>query len=152
MRTNLLKLNDSKMEFVMVGSKQNLLKADADNTAVQIGNDNIACVDTVQDLGFIIDSELKSTVHINKLSSPLFVTIRKIAKIRHLIDKEMTKSLMQALVLSKLDYGNSLFIGTSEYNLDKLQRIQNMTCQLVNNLMKYNNITKHLQDLHWLRI
>ena len=36
----------------------------------------------------------------------------------------MTKSLMQALVLSKLDYCNSLFMGTSEYNLDKLQRIQ----------------------------
>ena len=47
MRTNFLKLNDSKTEFIMVGSKQNLLKADADNTAVQIGNDNIACVDTV---------------------------------------------------------------------------------------------------------
>ena len=62
MRTNLLKLSDSKMEFIMVGSKQNLLKADADNTAVQIENDNIACVDTVQDLGFFIDNELKSTV------------------------------------------------------------------------------------------
>ena len=47
MRTNLLKLNDSKMEFIMVGSKQNLLKADAKNTAVQIGNDNITCMDTV---------------------------------------------------------------------------------------------------------
>ena len=29
---------------------------------------------------------------------------------------------MQALVLSKLDYCNSLLIGTSEYNLNKLQR------------------------------
>ena len=46
MWTNLLKLNASKTEFIMVGSKQNLLKADADNTAVQIGNDNITCVDT----------------------------------------------------------------------------------------------------------
>ena len=35
------------MEFIMAGSKQNLLKVDADKTAVQIGNDNIACVDTV---------------------------------------------------------------------------------------------------------
>ena len=29
MRTNLLKFNESKTEFIMVGSKQNLLKADA---------------------------------------------------------------------------------------------------------------------------
>ena len=128
MRTNLFKLNDNKTEFIMVGSKNNLLKANTRNTLVQIGNDYITCVDSVHDLGYIIDNELKSTVHINKLTSTLFITIRKIAKIRHLIDKEMTKILMQALVLSKLDYCNSLLIGTSEYNLDKLQKIQNMSC------------------------
>ena len=55
----------------MVGSKQNLLKADAKNTAVQIGNNYIICVDTVCDLGFIVDNELKSTAHINKLSSTI---------------------------------------------------------------------------------
>ena len=71
-------------------------------------------MDSVHDLGCIIDNEIKSTVHINKLTSSLFITTRKIAKIRHLIDKEMTKILMQALVLSKLDYCNSLLIGTSE--------------------------------------
>ena len=64
----------------------------------------------------------------------------------------MTKTLMQALVLSKLDYCNRLLIGTSEYNLDKVQRIQNMSCCVKKNLKKYDNITNHLQDLHWLRI
>ena len=59
---------------------------------------------------------------------------------------------MQALVLSKLDYCNSLLKGTSEYNLNKLQRIQNMACQVINNLKKHDSITSHLQDLHWLRI
>ena len=89
-----MRLNDSKTGFIMVGSKHNMLKTDARNKAVQIGNDTTACVDSVCDLGFIIDNELKSTAHINKLSSTLFVTFRKIARIRHLIDKEMTKTLM----------------------------------------------------------
>ena len=64
----------------------------------------------------------------------------------------MTKTLMQALVFCKLDYCNSLLIGTSEYNLDKLQRIQKISCQVINNCKKYDNITNDLQDLHWLRI
>ena len=64
----------------------------------------------------------------------------------------MTKILMQALVLSKLDYSNSLLIGTSEHNLDKPQRIQNMSCWVINNLKKHDSITSHLQDLHWLRV
>ena len=152
MRTNLLKLNDNKTEFIMVGSKNNLLKANTRNTLVQIGNDYITCMDSVCHLGYIIDNELKSTVHINKLTSTLFITIRKIAKIRHLIYKEMTKILMQTFVHSKLDYCNSLLIGTSEYNLDKLQSIQNMSCQVINNLKKHDSITSYLQDPHWLRI
>ena len=151
-RTNLLKLNDNKTEFIMVGSKNNLLKANTRNTSVQIWNDFITCVDSVWDLGYITDNELKSTAHINKLTSALFITIRKIARIRHLIDKETAKILMQALALSKLDYCNSLLIGTSEYNIDKLQRIQNMSCQVINNLKKHDSITSYLQDLHWLRI
>ena len=91
MKTNLLKLNDNKTEFIMVGSKINLQKADNKNTSVQIGNNHIICVDSVHDLGYIMDNELKSTMHINKLTSILFITIRKIAKIRHQIDKETTK-------------------------------------------------------------
>ena len=43
-------------------------------------------------------------------------------------------------------------MGTSKYNPDKLQRIQNMPCRVINNLKKYDSITNHLQDLHWLRI
>ena len=58
MRTNLLKLNDNKTEFIMVGSKNNLLKANTRNTLVQIGNDYITCVDSVHYLGYIIDNEL----------------------------------------------------------------------------------------------
>ena len=76
MRTNLLKLNDSKT--IMVGSKQNLLKADAKNTAVQIGNNYIICVDTVCDLGSMNSNPLHT------LTSYLvhFMTIRKIARIK----------------------------------------------------------------------
>ena len=59
---------------------------------------------------------------------------------------------MQTLVLSKLDYCNSLLIGVNEYNLNKLQKIQNMACRVINNLRKHDSITSHLQDLHWLKM
>ena len=117
MKTNLLKLNDNKTEFIMVGSKINLQKADNKNTSVQIGNDHIICVDSVHDLGYIMDNELKSTIHINKLTNILFNTIRKIAKIRHQIDKETTKILMQTLVLSKLDYYTASLWGIMNITL-----------------------------------
>ena len=52
MRTNLLKLNDNTTEFIMVGCKNNLLKANTRNTSIQIVNDFITCVDSVHDLGY----------------------------------------------------------------------------------------------------
>ena len=64
---------------------------------------------------------MKNSAHINKLVSNLNVTLRRISKIRNNIDYETTKILVQAMVLSRLDYCNSLMLGTTKYNLKKLQ-------------------------------
>ena len=44
--------------------------------------------------------------------------------------------IIQALVVSKLDYCNLLLAGTAGYQLDKLQHIQNMACRVITNLNK----------------
>ena len=58
--------------------------------------------------------------------------------------------VVQALVLSKIDYCNSLLIGSAEYQIDKLQRIQNMACRVICGVRNFNSISCHLKDLHWL--
>ena len=107
MRTNLLKFNDSKTEFMMLGTKRNLEKAEACTTSIKTRNDEIKNVTSVRDLGFHLDNELKSGVHVNMLTSTLFIPIKRIANIQHLIDEEKMKIMMQALVHSMLDYCNS---------------------------------------------
>ena len=59
---------------------------------------------------------------------------------------------MQALVLSKLDYCNSLLLGSNQYIITKLQRVQIMACHMIYNLKWSLTITPHMKDLHWLRI
>ena len=59
---------------------------------------------------------------------------------------------MQALVLSKLDYCNSTFIRCTQYNLSKLQRVQNLAERAIFNLWKHDCITLHLSNLHWLKV
>ena len=58
----------------------------------------------------------------------------------------------QALVLSRNDYCNSLLMGLAEYQIDKLQRIQNMACRVTCSVRKYYSISYHLKDLHWLHV
>ena len=59
---------------------------------------------------------------------------------------------MQVLVLSKLNYCNSTFAGSTEYNIQKLQCIQNMARRVVHNLCKHDRISLPMCNLHWLRV
>ena len=137
MHTNLLKLND-KTELIILGTKQQLNKVRV--IEIIIGNDSIHNTSSVWNLGFYYDSQLKNITHINKLTSTLFATINKISKIRHMLDINMTKILKQALVLSKVDYCNSLLLGTTNCHLTKLQRIQNMACRLLYRKSKFDHV------------
>ena len=95
---------------------------------------------------------MKNTAHVNQLTSRVFPTICNITKIRHLLDKLTTKMLVQALVLSKVDYCNSLLLGSSQYNIRKLQRLQNMCARIIYRACKYDSITPLLMELYWLKI
>ena len=95
---------------------------------------------------------MKNTAHVNQLTSRVFPTICNIMKIWHLLDKSTTKKLVQALVLSKVNYCNSLLLGSSQYNIRKLQRLQNMCARIIYRAGKYDHITPFLMELHWLKI
>ena len=134
MSTNILKLNDDKTEFIIFGTTQQLAKVQ------QITNVNsdtrVQWVGYFRSLDFFMDNLLKNHIHINKLTSSLYHHLWNINKIRGKLDFESTKTIIQTLILSKVDYCNSLLLGTMSYQLDKLQCIQNMACQVVLNLRK----------------
>ena len=106
----------------------------------------------VKNLGVYIDCKLKLLTHVNKSVSSSFNTLRNISRIRCYLDCDSTKILVQALIISKLDYCNSLFLGIPQYNLDKLQWIWNMSCRVKKQLPKSAHITGYLAELHWLKI
>ena len=54
--------------------------------------------------------------------------------------------------MSKLDYYNSNLAGSTDYNINKLQRIQNASGRVIFKLGKYDSITPYLAKLHWLKI
>ena len=119
MRTNLLKLNDDKTELIVLGTRQQLSKEG--EVSIMIGNDTISTVPSVQNLGIHFDKELKWIVHINHLTSNLYYILRKVAHVQHLLNEEATKTIIQALVLSKIDYCNSIYQGAPTYAINKLQ-------------------------------
>jgi len=62
------------------------------------------------------------------------------------------QSLVFALVLSRLDYGNSVLVGLPIHLIRCLQLVQNAAARLICRLRRFNHVTDVLVSLHWLRV
>ena len=65
---------------------------------------------------------------------------------------QATQTLVCSLVLSRLDYCNSLVSGCPQYLLDKLPKVQNAAARLVCKAKKSDHIHSTLETLHWLPV
>ena len=150
MTANRLKLNGDKTEFIPFGTKAQLLKVAFNE--ITIGNDTIKASDCVRDLGVMLDSHLKMDIQVKNILKKCYINLRRIKSIRPYLTLKATKALVQALVMSHLDYCNSLLIGISSEHLMKLQAVQNAAARIVYRLKKYDHVSHVRKKLHWLPI
>ena len=90
--------------------------------------------------------------HITSICRSAYTAIRQISTIRPYLSVDATKTLVCALVLSRLDYANSLLAGCPKQTLNRLQKAQNSAARLVLRAKKRDHITPLLRTLHWLPI
>ena len=60
--------------------------------------------------------------------------------------------LIHALVISRLDYCNVLYVGLPMSLLWKLQQVQNMADKLLNGVNKHHHFIPILAAIHWLPV
>ena len=147
-----LQLNGLKTELLWFGSRCNLRKIASTDLTLTVGDDIIKPVSLVRDLGVYLDDELSMKQHINRIVSSCFFQLRKLRQIRRSAGEEVTKRLVTALVLSRLDYCNSALAGLPQSTLRPLQRVQNAAARLVSNSKQRDHITPVLKLLHWLPV
>ena len=69
-----------------------------------------------------------------------------------MLTQEVLITVVHAVVTSRIDYCNSLLYGISDYNISRLQWIQNSAASIVTHTRKYDHITPIFQKLHWLPV
>ena len=62
----------------------------------------------------------------------------------------LDRTLACSIVITRLDYCNSLMYNTSNRNLAKLQRVQNTLARVVLQVPRLTHATPLLRSLHWL--
>src|SRR6218665_1397240 len=75
-----------------------------------------------------------------------------IRHIRSALTKDMSQTIACSLVSSRLDYGNSIFVGVSDLEVKRLQRIQNSLARVMLCVSIRTCSSVLLHQLHWLPV
>ena len=150
MSTNRLKLNSDKTEFMVLGTRQQVAKMPYDS--ITVAGEVIKGKPCLRNLGVHMDSELKMNQHVQHVVRICYGKLREIASFRKYLTQDVTKTLVHAVVISHIDYANSLLFGISQHLVDKLQRVQNAAARLILGYRKHDSITPGLIELHWLPV
>jgi len=151
---NGLSLNPDKSEAIVMGTSARL-KIDAPIVSTTlVGSSVLVVVGYVKSLTVTLDSALTLDQHVKYICKSSAYHIRALRHIRKSITNILhsAQSIACSLVGARIDYCSALLYGTSQANIDQLQRLKNSLARIVTGTRKYDHITPTLKQLHWLPI
>ena len=143
---NTLRLNQDKTEFFLIANRN--VSATLSDLHLHLGELSIQRSPSIKNLGVIFDESLTMTNHVNTICKSVNFHIRNIWRIRRFITGH---HVVRGLVLSRLDYANSLLNGAREVDLTR-QRLQNKAARLVMACGRDQSSIDLLRELHWLPV
>lgn len=92
------------------------------------------------------------TNQVRRVCQVAYCHLRSIALFRKCLTTNACRTIVNALVMSRIDYGNAVLYGLPETHLRKLQMVQNSAARLITGTRRREHITPVLYRLHWLPI
>ena len=149
MNRHFLKLNPSKSQVIVFYPKAHCGQLVFDNLMLMDGS-SIEITQEVYNLGVTLDSPLSFSPHITSNISQGYNLIRDVVGIRRYLSLEHLKTLVNSIIIGKVDNCNSLLYGISAYDRDRLQKFQNSCARTIYRKKKYDHVSGILKELHWL--
>ena len=147
MKDNRLALNVSKTEVLLTGPTQSLnLLAE---WPVSMGPCPTPS-SQVRNLGVIFDNKLSWIPQVRNCTKNALYYLRMLRRVKHLLSQTHRNTLVQALVISRLDFCNVVYLGLPIKWLSKLQLVQNQAARLITGTSRWDHISPVLRLLHWL--
>ena len=121
-------------------------------TSITIGNSQIPFKQSVKNLGFTLNCHLTMNAHVYNIARTCYFELHRVSSIYRFLTSTATATLVSAIVLSRIDYCNSLLFGSTHDVTSHLQQIKNYAARVTLRLPKSSSITTHLKSLHWLPV
>ena len=137
MVSNFMKLNDAKTELLVMGKPQVLRKCDM-SISIHFGSTIISPTeckgDSWKSLGVKLDESLSMERQINSVKQKCSWTMMNLRTIGRYLDESVKLMMVKQLVISKLDYCNSLYMNLPKTRLNKLKSILNGSVRFIYNI------------------
>ena len=130
MKEKHLKLNEEKTEVMLIGTKAFLAKSKKIDS-MKIGDEFVDVRKTATNIGVTFDATMSFSNHISNITKKCYFHLFLISKIRPFLTEKVANKLVCSLILSRLDYANSVLYGLPEAELHRLQMVQNNAARVV---------------------
>ena len=131
---------------------QYILVTFPDTDTLSVGDAVISPALSARNLGAYFDSNMTLVPFINNTCKSAFSQLYNIRRIRKYLTTDTSKTLVHAMITSRIDCCNSLLCGLPDNSWNKLQWVQNAAARLITGTAKFSHITPVLRSLHWLPI
>ena len=151
MTDHYLALNPGKTEVIVFGSPGVLTQLSIKGVFL---NDDV-CIrlsPVVKNLGFRLDNQLNFSFQVAQVKKGCFNRLRQIARMKRFLTESQLKRLVEAIVLSSIDYCNALYFGCNSTVISQLQLIQNRACRVIFGMRRRESVHEKMKSLHWLKV
>jgi len=120
---NGLQLNSNKSEALIISTANQLHTANSAITSVCVADVQLPVADEIKLLGVVLDRRLAFDKHVLAVTRSCNFHAQAIRHIRHLLSTDLAHTLACSLILTRLDYCNSVLYGAPVSSIQKLQRV-----------------------------
>ena len=139
----------AKPEIIVIrGNLRNISVANFGG--MSFGDTQLIPCESAKNLGVVLDSSLNFRSHIDSIVKTCNFHIRNLYMIKEFVNRKNLVTLVHSLIISKVDYCNSLFIGLPNVILKEVQSVLNRAARLILifNLPPRAPTTSSLTELH----
>ena len=154
-KNNILKLNEGKCEFMIMGSKHAMSKVKELNLDHIIINDKpIKRVDHAKYLGLTFDEVLSWNKQVNICISKAIGKFKQFSNCKRMLSMESKKIFCESMVLSQFNYADIVYMNMNKITQNKIEKILNICIRYIFNANKSSafSITEHRKKLGWLNM
>ena len=148
---NKLTLNQSKTEFMLIGSRQRIRTFET-SPSLETGGMPINRVSHTKSIGVYLDENLTWNEHINQISRKIASGIGALKRIRSFVPDTTLQFIFNSLVQPYFDYCCVVWDNCSKTLADKLEKLQNRAARMLTFSSYDANADVVLASINWKKL